>query len=119
MTLFEAATLGLFSCFVKLKQFSKKVAPPKNGATWQDLRSSRLIRAELDAKSRLTEELKMLIVSMTVTEPGGRPRADQLLRTSSSPQSDSILVKLKRENQELKAAYSKTMNENRVLQVRF
>lgn len=101
MTLFEAATL---------------VAPPKNGATWQDLRSSRLIRAELDAKSRLTEELKMLIVSMTVTEPGGRPRADQLLRTSPSPQSDSILVKLKRENQELKAAYSKTMNENRVLQ---
>ena len=63
----------------------------------------------------------MLIVSMTLNEPGSRPCADSLLRGFHQPQDNNennqVVDMLKRENEELKAAYSKTVQENRILQV--
>ena len=65
----------VFSLGISLYEAATLISPPKNGqcGPWHELRSSQLIKADLDAKSSLNQKLKLIIVRMTNSDPKSRP----------------------------------------------
>ena len=83
----------VFSLGISLYEAATLISPPKNGQTWQELRSSQLIKTDLDAKSSLSQKLKLIIIRMTNSDPNKRPQLTNDLLNGLTTTNASVQVR--------------------------